>query len=797
MLLRPRWRKITREIGQNKARNILVVLSMMVGVFAIGFVVNLHHILLRDMTASYLASSPASAIYYVDVFDAELVETIRQMPAVRDVEGRTTISLRFQAGPSEWRNLTLFAMPDYDDARINQLVPGEGVWPPANRAMLVERSSLDFLRAGIGDTVRIRTATGQERDLPVIGQVYDVNQRSAELRGRAYGYVTMESLEWLGEPDGFNQLYITVADNETNPAHVLNVVRQVRTRIEKNGYTVRFIEMPPLPGKHPDSDKVQAIAFILAFIGIFSLLSSTLLVVNTISFLLMQQVRQIGVMKAVGGGAGQIMLLYLALIFIFSLAALLVAIPLAAYSAQIMAGYLARLINFDLSSFTLPPYLALIELAVGLVVPLAATLYPIYAGTRITIREAIASYGLGEENMATDLVNRLLVSVRGLPRPLLLSLRNAFRRKARLVLTLVTLILGGMMFIAIINLYVSTLDTLDVQMEAFGRYDVQIILREAGRLSVIEEAVAQTPGVVAWEAWGSASGRRVRSDGFEGTAIPLVGVPTESRVLEPILLEGRWLQPGDQNALVVSVYTLTAEPDLRVGDEVTIKLNGRKSTWQIVGITNGPLGERIVYTPFAALAYETRQVNRAQNIFLHMDSQEPVTQAQTASLAEQRFTAMGLDVSQVRTATANRERVMSEVRPVAGFLIVMAVLLAIIGGIGLVGTMTINVLERTREIGVLRAIGASDGTVRRIIIAEGLIVGVVSWFFSALLAWPLGPVLSYQVGYAMARGPFANRFTWFSAALWLALAVVLTILATLLPARRAMRISVREALAYE
>jgi len=797
MSLQPRWQKVARELGQNKTRNILVVLSMAIGIFAIGFVVNLQHILSQDMTASYQASNPASVIFYVTPFDEDLVIAIKQMAEVEDVEGRGWIPLRFQAGPSEWRSLTLFAIPDYEDIRVSQVKPEAGQWPPDNRQLLVERTSVNFLDTAVGDTVLIRTANGTDRALEVTGLTYDVNQRSAEIRGQAYGYITMDTLEWLGEPYAFDQLHVIVSGDPTDQLHILDVAKQVRTRIEKSGYQVRYIEMPPEPGYHPDNDKVQAIVLILGFIGVFSLMCSALLVVNTISFLLTQQVRQIGVMKAMGGTAGQMMGLYLTQIFIFSLVALVVALPLAIYGARAMAAYLAQLLNFDLTLFTFPPYILMILVGVGLFIPLIATLYPVFAGTRITVREAIASYGLGDDNAGTDLINRLLLKVSWLPRLLLLSLRNTFRRKGRLVLTLITLVLGGTMFIAIAHLYVSALDTLEEQLAAYSNFDIQISLREPVRLSTVDRVAAQIPQVVDTEVWTTALGRRIRDDGEEGGSFPIMGVPANSQALSPILLDGRWIQPGDQNGLVISTYMLELEPDLQVGDNIEIKLDGRETFWTIVGITNGPLGESMTYTNFDTLAYETRQANQAQVVLFTLTKRDLHSLYAVSSELESAFTRLGADVSLVETTTDVREKSMSQMMPVIIFLIVMAILLAVIGGIGLVGAMSINILERTREIGVLRAIGASDGAVRQIVLVEGIVIGVVSWFLGALLALPLGYILSLQVGQAIARAPFNTQFSWPGMFLWLGIAFLLTILATLLPARRAMHISVREALIYE
>ncbi len=127
----------------------------------------------------------------------------------------------------------------------------------------------------------------------------------------------------------------------------------------------------------------------------------------------------------------------------------------------------------------------------------------------------------------------------------------------------------------------------------------------------------------------------------------------------------------------------------------------------------------------------------------------------------------------------------------------MAVLLAVVGGLGLMGTMSINVLERTREIGVMRAIGASDGSVRRIVIVEGVLIGVLSWAMGTAVAFPLSMLLSEAVGQSLLESPLSYTFSPPGALIWLVLVIVIATLASLLPAYRAARMSVRETLSYE
>jgi putative ABC transport system permease protein len=126
----------------------------------------------------------------------------------------------------------------------------------------------------------------------------------------------------------------------------------------------------------------------------------------------------------------------------------------------------------------------------------------------------------------------------------------------------------------------------------------------------------------------------------------------------------------------------------------------------------------------------------------------------------------------------------------------MAVLLAVVGGLGLMGTMSINVIERTREIGVMRAIGASNRAVLQIVMVEGMLVGGLSWCVGVLVALPISKLLSGAVGIAL-QTPLSHVFSMLGVLLWLGIVVVLAALASFLPAWSAARVTVRDVLAYE
>jgi len=131
------------------------------------------------------------------------------------------------------------------------------------------------------------------------------------------------------------------------------------------------------------------------------------------------------------------------------------------------------------------------------------------------------------------------------------------------------------------------------------------------------------------------------------------------------------------------------------------------------------------------------------------------------------------------------------------FLLIMASLVTIVGGLGLMGMMGINVLERTREIGVMRAIGASNGDIQAIVIVEGMAICALSWAVSVLASIPITAVLAYGSGMTLFTMPLPIIYNVNAHAAWLLFTLALGALASAIPARRASRLTVKDTLAYE
>ncbi|HXV41707.1 MAG TPA: ABC transporter permease, partial [Anaerolineae bacterium] len=623
---------------------------------------------------------------------------------------------------------------------------------------------------------------------------------------KAYGYITLDTLESLGQPRDYNELSFVVAENTLDETHIRYVANRVTDKIEKNGRTVYATNIPT-PGEHPMQKPISAMLLILGTLGSLSLLGSAFLVVNMISALMAQQVKQIGLLKAIGARTNQVMGLYLAIIFILSLLALVVAVPLAMGGAYLLANFFAVMLNLDLTNFQIPPLVMVAQAAIGLIVPFAATLYSLRTGIKITVREAISDYGVSQEPLGSSRLDRVLERIRNLPQPFLQAWRNLFRRKERLVLTLTALSLSGALFITVASARASLLYTNDDSF-AYRKYDLWVDLSRPYRVDKIEREALNTAGLVKVESFNViAPVNRLRPNGSESDDLFLFALPDGTEMFQPPLVQGRSLVPHERQAVVVNTALLRDEPDLKLGDEMVLKfeqcelcdgverVEEQETSWQIVGIFEETLAPPSVYVNNSAFTRAAGGVGQATAVWVMTAQHEVEFVTKVAKELERQFEQADLRIRSTQTIRAQYEAQAFHFNIMTLMLLVMAVLLAIVGGLGLMGTMSVNVIERTREIGLMRAIGASSRMVFQVFLIESLLVGLLSWPIGVLVALLSAKLLTDAISRVMETA-LIYTFSLGSVFLWLIIVALIAVLACLLPAWKAMRLSVREALAY-
>jgi putative ABC transport system permease protein len=802
-MLRPRWYKVLHDLFGNKTRTTLIVLSMAVGLFAIGIIVSARSILSVGLSRSFADIHPsAGTVRTAELFGDDFLESVRAMREVQAADARRSISARVEVSPGRWKNITLFVVADYDDMRVNKVSSEAGEWPPPFHAVLIERAALPVIEGQIGESVRFKLPGGAQRTMRIAGSAHDPAQLPAQIDGSPYGYVSFDTLNWLGEPYGFNELHI-ISTESGDKAWAQQVVNLVKHKAERSGFTIP-LSMTAEPGQLPMNDVLQGILLLMGMLGILSLFLSAFLVVNTVSALLAQQRRQIGVMKAVGGGSIQILGMYLVMVISYGVLALLVAIPIGRQGARALSVTLATFFNFDLGAMLIPAQATWLQIIIGLLLPVLASAFPFLTGLRMSAAEAMNVSTLGRGGYGQDWIDkflsgsRLWFAQRAPVRSVLLSLRNTFRSKGRLALTLLTLTLASATFISVFNVRASLSSTIDDMIKWF-RGDALLTFEQTMRAEKLEQEALRVPGITMTDVWLQLPTRRVRPDGSESRMMYLFAptVTDHSLIGAPAITAGRWLLPGDHNAVVVSSGLFLDEPDLDVGGELVLQLDGRERPFKIVGTYVGPSFAAILYANYEYVAREIDRVGEADAIMVATTRHDPASAITQSQALEDHYEKIGVRVSTVSTMQNERIEAEAAFDAVIALLIVMAILLALVGGLGLMGTMSINVLERTREIGVLRAIGAPNRSVGLIFVLEGVMIGLLSWLLGALLAIPASQGLNQAVGAALLGSPLRYSYSLPGLFLWLVAVIVLSALASYIPARTASRLTVREVLAYE
>jgi putative ABC transport system permease protein len=792
-----RWKKIWADFWGNKSRTLLIILTIMVGTLAVGFNANLGAYMLESMDGDYLSANPSEARIYTSPFDDDMVKIAREMPGVNAAEGRSSTSAHLIPTKGEPISIQFTGIEDPADLTLDQLKPryGENTIPVFAGKQILMDASAASLGYKIGDTLIIELNNGRRRELTLAGYIHDVAGFPYNLAQTINGYVTPNTLEWLGGSRQNSVLAVSVSEKQTDADHVTAVAQAVADRLERAGLEIYFVNVYQ-PGHHFAWSISQGIFFVLSILGYMTVILSAFLIINTITAIMTQQTRQIGIMKAIGGGTTQVFTMYIVLILGFGLMALLIAMPLANAAARTIGGGMATYLNFNPLPFKAYPSAITQQAIVSLVVPLLAALWPVYNSVRVTVREAISDYGISGNAKPGD----ASVSKRALflPRPMRLSLRNAFRRKLRLGLTLFSLVLGGAIFIGVHNLWASFDKTIE-DIQGYFLADINVSLGHDYRYDEVAVLAKSIPGVSSVEGWTEYPGTLKMDKESAGTQILFVAPPSTSTLIDPVISAGRWLTTGDQNAIVIGNHLLNIFPNLKIGDWLTIEINGKETGWRIVGFytITGNVNPPLLYVNNEYLSKVIGTPGQVYSLRVLTDGHDAATQKrvndQLLALFEQRGIQVGS--TQLGADFITSQKASTDV--LVYFMLGMAVLIAIVGGLGLMGTMSINVIERTREIGVMRAIGASNMDIQSIVIVEGLVIGLISWAISILLSFPITSVLTFGVGMAVLTAPMPAVFGLSGVIVWLIFTIILATIASALPARSASNLTVRDTLAYE
>jgi putative ABC transport system permease protein len=787
------------DIEHAKGRLSMMVIAISVGVFAVASISTAYTILRREIVLNYRSTNPAAALLDVDVIDPPLLETVRAQAGIIGAEAAARLSGRIEVRPNEWLPLLLFVVPDFRAARISTVRLEGGLWPTARDGIMLERTAVPLANTAINHKVHVQGAHGVQRFLTVSGVVHDPSLAPAWQEQTVYGYVTPATLSLLGEDPSLHILKVTVANASSDPAGVERAVIGIADWLRRAGHSVGEIRIPPY--RHPHQGMMTSVVRMLLVFSLLTLMLSACLSATLTASMLAPQVRQIGVMKAIGARSAQIMQIYAALIAAIGILAVAIGLPVGIAAGRALADNTARMLNLELTSRSVPAWLYGAQVLVGIGLPLAAALLPIKIAAGRTVAETLCDFGVRLPVGPGRLIRWLSLLGRRDP-ALVLAIRNTVRRKSRLALTLGLLATAGALFMTSLNVKAAWQRNL-TEAGVERHFDAELQFAHPLPVGAVLDTVSAVPGVHGVEPWSVEAASIARPDGLRIVrtypdgghgSLRLQAVPRDSAFLSPNVMAGQWLSALHPDGAVVNEQALSMFPGLRIGDRIPLIVRGALAELRVMGVVREHLTQATVYTSPERFGQATGEPGLTGGVRVALESADERSTVELIARMERALNHAGVNGIQSVSQAQLGRALGGHLFILIFTLVAMSILMAIVGVMGLGSALTISVLERTREFAVMRVIGARAGAIRRIVVGEAVLAAAFSAVISLVLSVPLTIFVDWIVGTASLGPALGTSLSAAALPLWLGITVVGAVTASAFPSWRASQLTIREAL---
>ncbi len=201
------YRKVFRDLWSNKARTALVVLSIAVGVMAVGMIFSSNSLMDQRMTAAQVASSPSNGwLFLRGMIDDDGIASVERLPEVQAAQGRADRGVNWKASlQDEWGDASIVAIDDYQDQKFDLLQLREGTWPGTNSVVVEFNHVEPYEIPGLGSPIYFEV-NGQARPFTVVGILRDPSVAAPPFVQQPSFYVTRDVLSRLAGSRNFDQL---------------------------------------------------------------------------------------------------------------------------------------------------------------------------------------------------------------------------------------------------------------------------------------------------------------------------------------------------------------------------------------------------------------------------------------------------------------------------------------------------------------------------------------------------------------------------------------------------------------
>jgi putative ABC transport system permease protein len=785
-------RKSVSDLNRRKSRTFFAVITLALAVAGIGLFA-LPTLMNRCMNAIVSADRlPDLSVYPRPVvLDHGELAALAALPNILAVEPRSTFTSRVYVGsrraPAEVRGV-----PDFGGQVTDVVHVVSGTAPLTGEVLTdLQDSKRGLLDVHAGQTVQVISANGTVRDLRVSGEGRNLDGgRSVTSDGVIVLYANSATVASLSGTAGYDEVDFRLAG--TSPGSVSQTVASVRDVLAAVPGFRGFSDLPQTRATGDWPGKTSFLQFTKFFyvITLLALLSALVLISNTVTTLVGEQTAEIGTMKALGGRSRQLVAVYLKTALVLGALGTIVGTVLGIVLANGLTHYLGSIVFAVTTGFGLDWRILGVSALVGLLAPLLVALPAVRRAVSVPLRDALATSGSAVAGHGV--ADRLLRRAPFLSRTAQVGLRNFGRRRRRSISTSLVIAFAMGTLLAVLGLAAGAADASRVAWNDHGE-DVKIVaVGERPLGAAAERLIAATPGVASVEP-------------MFVTEVKLAGKDTkiwavrQATMFHYRIAEGRWYTAAEEQArarVMVVERDISRVTGAHLGDTIRIQSADGPVSFRVIGIsTNQQENGTALFVPLTTMhALLTGMPADANDYWVRTTSQSHRFIDRTTTRIEDTLAAYGYDIaSEVKYVKLANEvasnQTITTTLAVVGFLIV-AISMA-----GLANALTTSVIERTREIGILRTIGARARDIRRIFATETIALAATGW----AIAVPIGYVLDRFLVWLVKN--VINVDVPFTFPLWhlafaLAGTTLLALLITLMPIRRAVRYQPGEALRY-
>jgi putative ABC transport system permease protein len=773
--------KVFKDILHRKLRTTLTIVGIAIGILGLSAI----NIASNQIRSSFAFTSDLSAQPDIQFFtaptSASLVNLLQHQPNVQAVQAEGYVPTRWVI-PSGHISLNITGIEDFRHIQINKFELVEGNLPGANQ-ILLESSDKALASVHVRDQIEV-SVRGSAQKLTVSGFARTRGRPSSGLLERALGYMNEGDLETLFQKPGVNNFLFQLHNYDQRNA----TARQLAQVFEQQHEQVLGIAVG-----HDDETSTLADGLFgtMRVLSIIAILLSIFLLLGTVTALVTEQLHIIGTMKTFGASRGKVMRHYLSIVLVYGIAGTLIGLVLGILGGYLLVSYFGNLLNLDIGGLDVPPLLIVESVAIGISVPLLAAALPVYFGTRITVREALSGYGLDGGGQRGEMWGRLF-GFPVIPQTIQLGIRSLLRKRTRAILTLITLTIAGAAFLAVQTTTYSFGTFLDQVFRAY-HFDVLVSVPDPEPYARLQQALSNVQGIgkvepLIWSDVGTQWGTGL-----------LTGVQPSTQLYQKQLVVGRWFTAGDQSAVIIS-QDAADRSGLGVGENISFHGVVSSANWHIVGIVKdyngiGPGSLGVLLAPIAEVnAFRQLPQDFAQTVMVQSTDSSSVAVIALATRIDSTLSSSGVQAN-ITTVQQQIQRDQNEFQILYALLYSVVVIVALVGAIGLFNTLAMSVLERRREIGILRSMGATGRKVAQVFWTEGMAQGIFSWLVALALGIPAAYGFVLLLGNILVPVPFAFDMTNL---IWMFEFIVIVVtIASAGPAWGAARVKVAQTLRYE